>query len=43
MVKFKEQWVVATDAKEYHYLLYARIMNKLKSFLTCFRFRILTE
>lgn len=38
MVKFKEQWIVATDAKEYHYLLYARIMNKLKRFLMCFRF-----
>lgn len=29
---FKDSWIVATDAKEYHPLLYARIMNRLKRF-----------
>lgn len=28
---FKDQYIVATDAKEYHYFLTARILNKVKS------------
>lgn len=33
IVVFKDSWIVATDAKEYHRLLYARIMNRFKRFL----------
>jgi hypothetical protein len=28
-VQFKNYWVVATDAKEYHNLMYQRVFNKI--------------